>query len=155
MLILRSHSLHKTTQLGQIKSTHNEKLRNCRWKRECLFLTNSYSTLFQIAYCNILSDRERIERFIEAQESFLAVVWFGSTPFPVSNLDRRHTGRLRKRDNLMTGEGASVEPNYTTAGNLALYKSFSTLWSDPSLPCGGGGKVEMCSVRLRVVQSSK
>jgi hypothetical protein len=24
---------------------------------------------------------------------------------PVSKLDRRHTGRLRKRDNLLTGEG--------------------------------------------------
>jgi hypothetical protein len=24
---------------------------------------------------------------------------------PVSNLDRRHIGRLRKRDNLLTGEG--------------------------------------------------
>ncbi len=40
---------------------------------------------------------------------FLAVVCFGSSPTPllpssVSKLDRRHTGRLRKRDNLMTGE---------------------------------------------------
>jgi hypothetical protein len=25
-------------------------------------------------------------------------------PSPVSKLDRRHTGRLRKRDNLLTGE---------------------------------------------------
>jgi hypothetical protein len=25
-------------------------------------------------------------------------------PFPVSKLDGRHTGRLRKRDNLLTGE---------------------------------------------------
>ncbi len=40
--------------------------------------------------------------------SFLAVVLFGSTPpppLPGSKLDRRHTGRLRKRDNLLTGEG--------------------------------------------------
>jgi hypothetical protein len=32
--------------------------------------------------------------------------------------DRRHTGRLRKRDNLLTGEGAKgvgEEPNHTTA----------------------------------------
>jgi hypothetical protein len=26
-------------------------------------------------------------------------------PFPPSKLDRRHTGRLRKRDSLLTGEG--------------------------------------------------
>jgi hypothetical protein len=25
--------------------------------------------------------------------------------FPVRNLDRRHTGRMRKRDNFLTGEG--------------------------------------------------
>ncbi len=36
---------------------------------------------------------------------YLAVVWFGSSPTPVSKLDRRHTGRLRKRDNFLTGEG--------------------------------------------------
>jgi hypothetical protein len=47
---------------------------------------------------------------------FLSVVWdFAlrpppSSPFPVSKLGRRHTGRLRKRDNLLTGEGE----NYTT-----------------------------------------
>ncbi len=38
-------------------------------------------------------------------------------PFPVCNLDRRHTGRLRKRCNLPTGEGEGVgeEPNPTGA----------------------------------------
>ncbi len=39
-------------------------------------------------------------------------------PTPVSNLDGRHTGRLRKRDNLMTGElgkGTMEEPNHMTA----------------------------------------
>jgi hypothetical protein len=41
---------------------------------------------------------------------FLAVLWFGSspTPFPpspASKLDRRHIGRLRKRDKLRRGEG--------------------------------------------------
>jgi hypothetical protein len=38
---------------------------------------------------------------------FLAVVWFGSFPFlspsPVGKLDRRLTGRLRKRDNFAKG----------------------------------------------------
>ncbi len=40
---------------------------------------------------------------------FLAVIWFGSTrsapPSPVSMIDRRHTGRLRKRDILLRGGG--------------------------------------------------
>jgi hypothetical protein len=41
-----------------------------------------------------------LERFIEDQ----AYSPSPSPPFHVSNLDRRHTGRLRKRDNLLTGE---------------------------------------------------
>ncbi len=36
---------------------------------------------------------------------FLAVVWIGFIPTPsVSKLDRRQTARLRKRDNLLTGD---------------------------------------------------
>jgi hypothetical protein len=37
----------------------------------------------------------------------LAVVWFGSssTPSLVNKLDRQHSGRLRKRDDLLTGGG--------------------------------------------------
>jgi hypothetical protein len=47
---------------------------------------------------------------------------------PVSKLERRHTGRLRKRDNLLTGwgEGAGKEPNYTTArkpGSLLIIQN--------------------------------
>ncbi len=38
------------------------------------------------------------------------------SPSPLSSkLDRRHTGRLRKRDNMLRGEGVGEEPNYTTA----------------------------------------
>ncbi len=46
---------------------------------------------------------------------------FGSSPTPpiVSKLDRRYMGRLRKRDNLLTGgergKGVEEEPNHTTA----------------------------------------
>jgi hypothetical protein len=40
-------------------------------------------------------------------------------PPPFSKLDRRHTGRLSKRDNLLTGLGGGgemgEEPNHTTA----------------------------------------
>jgi hypothetical protein len=41
---------------------------------------------------------------------------FPSSPLSVSKLDWRHTGRLRKRDNLLTGEGVGAveEPNQTT-----------------------------------------
>ncbi len=49
---------------------------------------------------------------------FLPVVLVGYSPSPVSKLDRRHRGRLRKRGNLLTvegGKGASEEPNHTTA----------------------------------------
>ena len=38
--------------------------------------------------------------------------------FPVSELDRLHIGRMRKRDNLLMGEGEEgmgEEPNHTTA----------------------------------------
>ncbi len=47
---------------------------------------------------------------IDRRPGFLAVVWFGSSPTlssppPVSKNNRRHTGRLRKRDNFLTGEG--------------------------------------------------
>jgi hypothetical protein len=48
-------------------------------------------------------------------------------PYPVRKLGRRHTGRLRKKDNFLTGEGGGEEPNHTTARILVLYKSFHTL----------------------------
>jgi hypothetical protein len=43
-----------------------------------------------------------------------------------------HTGRLRKRDNLLTGEGGKgvrKEVKNTTSIKPDLYKSFSTLWA--------------------------
>ncbi len=45
-------------------------------------------------------------------------------PSPVSKLDRRHTGRLRKRDNLLTEEGGRRRES------LVFYKSFNTLCSN-------------------------
>ncbi len=52
---------------------------------------------------------EGIEWFTDRGLGVLAVVWFGSSPstpsLPVSKLDWQHTGRLRKRDSLLTGEG--------------------------------------------------
>ncbi len=51
---------------------------------------------------------ESNEWFIKRQ-AFSPVLWFCSSstpsPSPVRKADRRHTGRLRKSDNLLTGEG--------------------------------------------------
>jgi hypothetical protein len=42
------------------------------------------------------------------------VIWLQPHPLHPLPLDRQHTGRLRKRDNLLTGEGVGEEPNHTT-----------------------------------------
>jgi hypothetical protein len=68
---------------------------------------------------------------------FLAVAWFGPPPTsypppsPVSKLDRRHPGRLKKRDNSLTTEGRGgerVAESYDRRRkkSLILYKSFNT-----------------------------
>ncbi len=64
---------------------------------------------------------------------FLAVVWFGSSPSlsSVSKLDRRHTGSLRKRDNLLTREGEGGSQIIRWRASLVLYKSFNTLCCIP------------------------
>jgi hypothetical protein len=53
------------------------------------------------------------------------------SPSPVSGSSRRHTAKLRKRDNLLTGGGGGdwvgEGPN-TTAREPALYKSLNTLY---------------------------
>ncbi len=52
-----------------------------------------------------------IERFIEGRASFSRKIWLVAHPLllppppPVCKLDRRHTERLGKRDNLLTGGG--------------------------------------------------
>ncbi len=66
-------------------------------------------------------------------------------PRSVSKLDRRHTGRPRKRDTLpQMGEGAKglgEEPNHTTA-RMVLTKLFNTFWAVRYWLCGEGkGKV--------------
>jgi hypothetical protein len=46
------------------------------------------------------------------------VIWlltFPLPPSPIRKLDRRRTRRLRKRENLRTGEGVGEEPNHTTS----------------------------------------
>ncbi len=72
---------------------------------------------------------ESIEWFTEGQ-AFLAVVWFGSSPtLPplLSKLDRRHAEWMRKKDNLLTGEGGrwwARSRIIRSQDSLALYKSF-------------------------------
>ncbi len=65
---------------------------------------------------------------------FLSVVWFDSYPSPscppppVNKLNRRNTGRLRKRDNLLAGgEVWGEEPNHTIArksGPLQIIQNY-------------------------------
>ncbi len=61
---------------------------------------------------------------------FLAVIRFGSTyyppPFPLSKIDQRRKGRLRKRDKPLKEEAwiRIIRPHES----LSLYKSFITLW---------------------------
>ncbi len=50
---------------------------------------------------------------------------------PVSKLDGRHIGRLRKRDNMLTREGRGGwgrSQIIRQRGSLVLFKSFNTLW---------------------------
>jgi hypothetical protein len=50
-------------------------------------------------------------------------------PSPVSKLDRRHTGRLRKRGNLLRGGGVGEWSQIIRQReSRVLYKSFNTLW---------------------------
>jgi hypothetical protein len=73
-----------------------------------------------------------IERIYRGPD-FIAVVWFGSLlPLsPVIKLDRVYTRRLRKRDNLLMGEGGGGGRG-AESESLALYISFNTLWDGHS-----------------------
>ncbi len=53
-------------------------------------------------------------------------------PSPVSKLDWRRTGRLRKRDNLLPGGGGGGEGAKSWMMRMmVLYKSFNNLWLLP------------------------
>ncbi len=80
---------------------------------------------------------ESIEWFIDGHgQAFSRSRSYDLAPFPppspVNMTDRRHTGRLRKRDNLLPGEGGKggwarswiIRPQES----LILYKSFNALW---------------------------
>ena len=52
-----------------------------------------------------------------------------SPPPPGSKLDRRHTRRLKKGGNLLTGEGGARRRIIRPQESLALYKPFNPLWA--------------------------
>jgi hypothetical protein len=83
--------------------------------------------------CSIAMAREYL--MIYRVPGFLVVVWFGSfptpspPPFPVNKIDWQHKGRLRKKDNLQTGEGGGVgEINIWCNEIIALFLSDDVLW---------------------------
>jgi hypothetical protein len=74
-----------------------------------------YTTIAKIPICQALSRRK---------------IWLlAPFPSPVSKLERRHTGRLRKKDRLLTGgEGSLI---IRLQESLVIYKSFNTLRITP------------------------
>ncbi len=83
-----------------------------------------------------MSSKPRECWIIHGEPGFLSVVWFGSSPTP-SPLSRRHTGKLRKKDNLLTGgvggKGWVRSQIIRPRESLVLYKSFNTLCPDLSI----------------------
>jgi hypothetical protein len=60
---------------------------------------------FEEIYKRLLELEEICKRFREFEEIEISRQSF--PPLSVRKLDRRHTGRLRKRDILLTGDGGS------------------------------------------------
>jgi hypothetical protein len=65
-------------------------------------------------------ERAQSSKWIIENQAFLSFYGLAPSPFPhppplpLRMLHWRHTGSLRKRDNLLTGEGGG-EPNHKTA----------------------------------------
>jgi hypothetical protein len=93
----------------------------CRWsllhrsppsaKTAMMFICHGVCVLF-VWQIEIFSyTAESIEWFIEGRAAFRRKIWLVVHPLPLPlpsrKLDRRHTGRQRKRDNLLT-EGGGV-----------------------------------------------
>ncbi len=74
---------------------------------------------FNIIFVNASNWFSTTREFYLLRPSRRRMIWFFSHPLPppspVSKLDLRHTGRLRKRDNLLTEGGVGEEPNHKTA----------------------------------------
>ncbi len=83
-----------------------------------------------------------IERFIGSH----AFLWSYDSaprphPSPVSKLDRRHTGRLRKRDDLLTGEGRAWSRIIRPQESLVLYLSCRKLFMLVAPPAGSASRL--------------
>jgi hypothetical protein len=65
-------------------------------------------------------------------------------PSPISELDRRHTGRMRKEDNLLTGEGGRG------VGGAKSYDDGEKAWSSKSHSILSGISVRLYGKNLRV-----
>jgi hypothetical protein len=68
---------------------------------------------------------ESIEYFIDGQA--LSPSYDLAPPSPISKLDRRHTGRLRKRDNLLTWGGGGRGAKSYDCEKALFFKSFNIL----------------------------
>jgi hypothetical protein len=57
------------------------------------------------------------------------MIWFLAHPTPskVSKLDRRHIGRMRKRDNLLTGKGGGRGREAKSYDGKEAWASINTL----------------------------
>ncbi len=81
---------------------------NCREYESVGWLTSVWYPLSEWPTVSCVTILSRKNWMIYQGPGFLAVAGFGSSPIlppHPSKIDRRHTGRLRKRDNLLTGEG--------------------------------------------------
>ncbi len=97
---------------------------------------HAFSTLFttlqqRVRVCSTTGSREYWMIFRGL--AFLAVVWFGSFPilFRQYKLFRRHKGRLRKRENLLTGnggQGVGEEPNHATTRSRSSRNHSNSVW---------------------------
>ncbi len=65
----------------------------------------------------VWSNPESFQWFTEEKASRRPIIWLLPHPLspPVSELDRRPSGRPRKKDNLHAEEAGGEEPNHTTA----------------------------------------
>ncbi len=102
---------------------------------ECLFKRNKNGQPFDLAWKAVwtMSCTRKDCWMNYGGPCFLTVVWFGSPPppTPVSKLDRRYTGSLRKKDDLPTwGKGMGVRRSQTIRRreNLVLCTKLNTIW---------------------------
>ncbi len=96
-------------------------LAQLRYEKSKNFFRHMHAVKYSIWWPDCPRLPESIGRFIEGQAFFRSCdsaprpPLGPSLPPPVSKVDRRHTGKPRKRNNLLTWEGAGVEPNHMTA----------------------------------------